>query len=479
VAVVIRKGIDRPGRELEPDARRIAPVDGLDQSLEKMAWEGLPAIALSSFEHYYRRLAAGEQGMLPESEIEPAKGLADADELPAGGEELLDQAVVLKLNGGLGTSMGMTGPKSLIEAREGQTFLDVTVQQVLRLRERSGARVPLVLMNSFRTREASLAALRRHPEIELDLPLDFVQGKVPKLRADDLTPVAWPEDPELEWAPPGHGDLYTSIAASGVLDALLERGYRYAFVSNSDNLGAVLDPRILRWFAERELPFAMEVADRTESDKKGGHLARRRGGGLVLRETAQISDADQAAFEDVGRHRYFNANTLWIDLQALKRTLDERDGVLGLPMIVNRKTVDPTNPESPAVIQLESAMGAAIDVFEGADAVRIPRKRFVPVKTTNDLLSLRSDAYAISPTDAQVSLVSEREGVPPVVDLDPEQYKLLADFERHFEAGPPSLVGCERLVVRGDVRFDADVVVRGAVSVEGPARIEAGSLLEG
>ncbi len=454
-------------------------MDGLDQSLEKMRREGLPEIALQAFEHYYRRLAAGEQGMLPEAEIEPARGIADADELPDGGEELLDQAVVLKLNGGLGTSMGMTGPKSLIEAREGQTFLDVTVQQVLRLRERSGARVPLVLMNSFRTREASLAALRRHPEIELDLPLDFVQGKVPKLRADDLTPVEWPDDPELEWAPPGHGDLYTSIAASGVLDTLLERGYRYAFVSNSDNLGAVLDPRILRWFAERELPFAMEVADRTESDKKGGHLARRRGGGLVLRETSQISDDDQAAFEDVTRHRYFNANTLWIDLQTLARTLRERDGVLGLPMIVNRKTVDPTDPSSPAVIQLESAMGAAIDVFEDAEAVRVPRRRFVPVKTTNDLLSLRSDAYAISPDDAQVSLVPERRDQPPVIDLDPAEYKLLVDFERHFEAGPPSLVGCERLTVKGDVGFAADVVVRGAVTVEGPTRIEAGTLLEG
>ncbi|HEY6781090.1 MAG TPA: UTP--glucose-1-phosphate uridylyltransferase [Thermoleophilaceae bacterium] len=454
-------------------------MDGLELSLEKMRREGLPEIARQSFEHYYRRLAAGEQGMLPESEIEPAVGVVDAESLPEGDDALLDQAVVIKLNGGLGTSMGMTGPKSLIEAREGQTFLDITVQQVLRLRERSGARVPLVLMNSFRTREQSLAALRRHPELELDVPLDFVQGKVPKLRADDLTPVEWPADPELEWAPPGHGDLYTSIVASGVLETLLEKGYRYAFVSNSDNLGAVLEPRILRWFAERDLPFAMEVAERTESDKKGGHLARRRGGGLVLRETSQISADDQQAFEDVERHRYFNANTLWIDLDALARTLRERDGVLGLPMIVNRKTVDPSDPDSPAVIQLESAMGAAIDVFEGADAVRVPRRRFVPVKTTNDLLALRSDAYRIAPDSAQVSLLPERADTPPVIDLDAANYKLLADFERRFAAGPPSLIACERLTVNGDVSFGRGVVVRGAVTVDGPARIEDGALLEG
>jgi UTP--glucose-1-phosphate uridylyltransferase len=453
-------------------------VDGLQQSLEKMRRAGLPDVARQTFEHYYRRLAAGEQGMLPESEIEPARDVADAESLPQGGEELLDQAVVLKLNGGLGTGMGMTGPKSLIEARAGQTFLDVAVEQVLRLRERSGARLPLVLMNSFRTRDDSLAGLRRHPGIERDVPLDFVQGKVPKLRADDLTPVRWPADPDLEWAPPGHGDLYTSIVSSGVLDQLLEHGYRYAFVSNSDNLGAVLDPRILAWFAAEELPFAMEVADRTESDRKGGHIAKRRAGGLVLRETSQISEQDRAAFEDVGRHRYFNANTLWIDLHALADLLQRRAGVLGLPMIVNRKTVDPSDPDSPAVIQLETAMGAAIDVFEGAAAVRVPRRRFVPVKTTNDLLSLRSDAYAKG-ADGQVSLVPERRDQPPVIDLDGRCFKLLHDFEQRFPAGPPSLVGCERLIVNGDVSFGRGVIVRGAVTVEGPAHIDDGTVLGG
>jgi UTP--glucose-1-phosphate uridylyltransferase len=453
-------------------------VDGLTRGLEKMERAGLPEIARQTFADYYRRLAEGEQGMLHESDIEPVTEVVDADSLPAGGEELLDQAIVLKLNGGLGNGMGMTGPKSLIEAREGHTFLDITVRQVLDLRERSSARVPLVLMNSFRTREASLAALGRHPGIESDVPLDFVQGKVPKLRADDLTPVEWPAAPELEWAPPGHGDLYTSLVGSGLLDTLLDRGYRYAFVSNSDNLGAVLDPRILAWFAREELPFAMEVADRTEADRKGGHLARRRGGGLILRETAQISEADRAAFEDVGRHRYFNANTLWVDLRALADLLERQHGVLGLPMIVNRKTADPGDSSSPAVIQLESAMGAAIGVFEGASAVRIPRRRFVPVKTTNDLLSLRSDAYAIG-DDWQVSLVPEREDQPPVIDLDGAHFKLLADFERRFAAGPPSLVGCERLTVHDDVTFGRDVTVRGAVVIEGPARIEDGTILEG
>ena len=181
---------------------------------------------------------------------------------------------MLKLNGGLGTSMGMTRAKSLLEVKDGLTFLDIIVRQVLDLRRRSGARLPLVLMNSFATRDDSLAALARYPELASDVPADFVQNKVPKLLADDLTPASWPAEPGLEWAPPGHGDLYTALVVSGMLDELLERGYRYAFVSNADNLGAVLEPRILAWMAREGHPFVMEVADRTEADRKGGHLAR-------------------------------------------------------------------------------------------------------------------------------------------------------------------------------------------------------------
>src|SRR5207244_8696148 len=107
---------------------------------------------------------------------------------------------VIKLNGGLGTSMGMTRAKSLLEVKDGQTFLDLIARQVLELRERSGARLPLVLMNSFATRDDSLAALERYPDLSAGLPADFVQNKVPKIRAEDLEPVSWDADPALEWA---------------------------------------------------------------------------------------------------------------------------------------------------------------------------------------------------------------------------------------------------------------------------------------
>jgi UTP--glucose-1-phosphate uridylyltransferase len=458
--------------------------DGRQASVDKMRAEGLADAAVDTFAHYYERLEAGESGVLPEADIEPVESLPDADELPEG-DAPLDQAVVLKLNGGLGTSMGMTRAKSLLEVKDGLTFLDIIVRQVLELRKSDPThpRLPLVLMNSFATRDDSLAALARYPELASDVPADFVQNKVPKLLADDLTPASWPADPGLEWAPPGHGDLYTALVVSGMLDTLLQRGYRYAFVSNADNLGAVLEPRILAWMAREGHPFVMEAADRTEADRKGGHLARRREGGLVLREVAQTPDDDLGAFQDTGRHRFFNTNTLWVDLQALSDLVAARDGVLGLPMIVNRKTVDPSDKASPAVIQLETAMGAAIDVFEGAQALRVPRSRFAPVKTTDDLLALRSDAYVLT-DESHVVVAPSREGRgAPLVELDPSYFKLIADFDARFPHGAPSLIEAERLRVRGDVGFGRDVRVRGAVDLvnEDDGRqlaIEDGAVLE-
>src|SRR3954452_4766307 len=444
--------------------------DGVTKSVEKMRAAGVADLAIRNFEHYYRLLEDGDAGVLPESEIEPVDEVPDADELEDRGDaarEALDRTLVLKLNGGLGTSMGMTRAKSLLEAKDGLSFLDVIARQVLHVRERSGVRLPLVLMNSFYTRDDSLEALARYPDLKADVPLDFVQGKVPKLTADGLEPVEWPDDPDLEWAPPGHGDLYTSLMTSGMLSELLERGYEYAFVSNADNLGATLDDRILGWFARERLPFAMEVADRTQADRKGGHLARRRdGGGLLLREIAQTPEDDLDSFKDVGRHRFFNTNTLWVNLRALASLMEERNGVLGLPMIVNRKTVDPGDSSSPKVIQLETAMGAAIAAFDGAAALRVPRERFAPVKTTDDLLVVRSDSYVLT-ADAHVVVSPERR-LPglPLVELDGDHFKLLRDYDVRFPSGPPSLVECERLTVKGDVRFGERVVVRGAVTVD-------------
>jgi UTP--glucose-1-phosphate uridylyltransferase len=433
---------------------------GLAAAEEKMREAGISDAARRAFRDMYQQLIAGGGGELPSDDLEPVRDINALDDMHEGAsDELLDRAAVVKLNGGLGTSMGLSAPKSLIEVKPGHSFLDVIARQVLALRREHRARLPLVLMNSFSTQDVTLQALGPYEGLEADVPLDFLQSREPKLLADDLHPVQWPDDPQLEWCPPGHGDLYAALIGSGMLDALLERGYEYAFVSNVDNLGAVLEPRVLALMARERLPFVMEVVEGTESERKGGHIARR-DGRLVLRETAQVPNGDES-FTDFRRWRYYNTNNLWIHLPTLAE-----HGAPQLPLIVNRKTVDPADPDTPAVLQLEAAMGAALSSIEGAEVVCVPRTRFAPVKTTNDLLVVRSDVYVLR-DDARLEPAAERaSSPPPTVELDPRFFKLLADFEARFPSGPPSLVKADRLLVRGDVTFGAGSVISGAAEVE-------------
>jgi len=444
-------------------------VAAFDPFAEKMRAEGLPELAIRTFQYYYEQLEEGASGTISRKEIDPVADIPSAEELDTcdAGKKALAYTVVLKLNGGLGTSMGMTRAKSLLPVKDGNSFLDVIAKQILWLREQHACPVPLLLMDSFRTRDDSLAVLAKHEGLAGELPLDFLQHKVPRIRADDRTPISWPAEPNYEWCPPGHGDLYTALLTSGILDALVEAGFRTAFVSNADNLGAVLDLELLGWFAESGAPFAMEVKERTVADRKGGHLALRKEGGLLLRETAQCPPEEQAEFEDIKLYRFFNTNNLWLDLHALRETLRERDGVLGLPMIKNLKPVDPRDPNSPQVIQLETAMGAALSVFEGARAICVPAHRFAPVKTTNDLLSVRSDAYELA-ADFRIVPAPGAHPEDALIDLDPRYFKTMDQLEARFPEGPPSMRECKELVVRGDVHFGAGVVVRGSARVEAP-----------
>jgi UTP--glucose-1-phosphate uridylyltransferase len=450
--------------------------EGLAQARAKMADAGVDPTAVDVFEHYYRLVESGETGMIPESDIEPVDipALADAD-VGEGATDGLARTVMVKLNGGLGTSMGLDRAKSLLEVRDGLTFLDVIARQVLSAREQHGVRLPLVFMDSFRTSEDTRRALAGYDLPVDQLPLDFLQNKEPKLRADDLTPVTWDADPDLEWCPPGHGDLYTALRGSGLLDRFIDAGYTQVFVSNSDNLGATPDPRVAEWFARSGAPFAIEAVRRTPSDRKGGHFARRTSDGrIVLRETAQTLDEDKEALADLSRHKFASTNNLWFDLVAVRDELDRRDGVLGLALIKNTKTVDPGDPDSPEVIQIESAMGAAVELFEGAQLVEVTRARFLPVKTTNDLLVLRSDCYRLE--DSHHLVLEDDVEAVPFVDLDGRYYKLVGRFDEHFPEGVPSLRHARELVVQGDWTFAGDVVVRGAVRLEGDGGRVTGEL---
>ena len=457
------------------------PTSHLPAFVQKMESEGLPPLVIDTFAYYYDEVLKGATGLVFDRDIQPVasdeiESYANLIEYGRVGIDVFDQTVRIILNGGLGTSMGLTAAKSLIEVKSGMSFLDIIIRQA------ENSTVTLAFMNSFSTHEDTLAALAKlNPS---RFPITFVQHKFPKILQADLSPASWPQKPVLEWNPPGHGDVYTALLTSGMLNALLDDGIQYAFISNSDNLGARLDESLLGYFAHNQFPFMMEVAQKTPADIKGGHLARHQNGRLILREAAQCPADELNAFQDIERYSFFNTNNVWINLKALKSLFDRRK-VIHLPLIRNPKTLDPRDKTSPPVFQIESAMGAAISLFEGATAVNVPRTRFYPVKTCSDLLAVRSDCFVYAEDESlridPARIKNNRPGAPKI-KLDPDYYGKIDDLDERFAAGAPSLVECDELTIEGDVRFEKDVTIRGSVNIKNlkdtQAVMEEGSVIE-
>jgi len=437
-----------------------------DACKTKMEAEGLSKAAIQAFESTFNALVSGETGMIPESTISPAPDLVDATAITVEpSSDLLSETVVLKLNGGLGTGMGLDKAKSLLVVKDGLTFLDLTAKQVQYMKKEFG-NVKFMLMNSFSTSADTMNFLKeKYPDLAGEEGLEMVQNKIPKIDVETFQPATYESNPDNEWCPPGHGDLYAALIGSGSLQDLLSKGYKYMFVSNSDNLGATLDLKILTHFATTDSPFMMECCIRTENDKKGGHLAVRNSDKqLVLRESAMCLDEDEAEFQNISKHRFFNTNNLWIRLDKLQEIIDAHGGFIPLPMIKNKKTVNPKDDSSQKVLQLETAMGAAIECFKGATAITVPRTRFAPVKKCNDLLLLRSDAYVIS-EDFRPVLSAACGGAAPVISLDSKKYKLVGSLEEATVDGVPSLAKCKRLTVKGVVKMSSETTFVGDVTI--------------
>jgi UTP--glucose-1-phosphate uridylyltransferase len=452
-----------------------------------MLSEQLPEAVIGMFRRYYEKLLGGGTGRIPEETISPIS----AGELPVAsslngyretGVANLGRTAMLKLNGGMGTSMGLAAPKSLLRVKNGLSFLDITANQVLAFNLRHGTRIPLVLMNSISTEAESLALLDRYPGLSTAVPRAFLQHKFPRIMADTLEPASFPSDRELEWNPPGHGELYSALAGSGMLDELLDAGIHYLFVSNCDNLGATLDVDLLGYFAAGQFSFVMEVAERTAMDRKGGHCARLKNGRIVLRESAQCPAEEMLLFQDINRHRYFNTNNIWINLPYLKARLAATGGDMELPLIVNPKPLDPRTPSSPRVLQLESAMGSAISIFDNTQAVVVDRMRFIPVKKCDDLLNIRSDRYLLA-DDFTLQKNTACRYWPLTINLDPTFYSLLNDFELRFPGGAPSFAESSSFEVRGDIKFGKGIICKESVLVEntgvGQKTVADGSILSG
>jgi len=448
---------------------------GLQAASAKMRADGLPKPVITNFERLFDAVLHGKTGVISEDEIEPASNIAEFSDIQrcgdtvAKGEALLQALVVVRLNGGLGTSMGLQRAKSLLAVKNGLSFNDIIARQLQSLHAQFGVSIPLVHMTSFSTDADVRAAMGSYKGLSpAGLPVSFLQHRHPKIYLDTMMP-AEEQDEELNWNPPGHGDIYAALIASGLAEKLLKMGKRYAFVANADNLGATVEPAILGYFATSGAPFLMETAERTAADAKGGHLARRKSSGrLVLRESSQAPTLPSGdiipEFQDVTRYRHFNTNNIWLDLQAMLEVARRHDGAIPLPLISNKKNVNPRDRSSRKVIQIETAMGAAIEVFEGAWALQVPRRRFAPVKTNNDLLVVRSDVYQLN-EDFTITVAPNRK-MPglPLVSLDPQYFGLIKDFEERMRV-VPSLREAVSLSVAGDVVFDHPVAVTGKVRV--------------
>ncbi|MBQ7528696.1 UTP--glucose-1-phosphate uridylyltransferase [bacterium] len=447
----------------------------------KMGAAGASDIQVESFRRNYLQAFESGKCYIHEDDIAPVGSVHNFMELPQLSKqrenELLKRCAVLKLNGGLATTMGLKGtPKSLVRVKGTLSFLDITILQIRRKRAKIGARfLPLILMNSFNTSAETMSCITNNRAmLEQSVPMELMQSRVPRINADTLEPYTCSEDPNSEWCPPGHGDIYMSLYSTSLLAELLSNNIRYVFLSNIDNLGASLDARIPALMEERRCPFLMEVSRRCETDKKGGHLARDVYGGYVLRESSMCTPEDRQYFSDIDRYRYFNTNNIWFDVEKMYRLVIGHNGLLNLPVIKNSKILG----DGQKIFQLETACGSAISLFEDAIALEVPRSRFAPVKGLSDLLAVRSDAYVMR-EDNTITLADGKMS-PPVIVL-PEQVKTIESMEAMFPCGIPSLVNCDRLQIEGPVIFGKDVRCVGEVKILANSRavIEDGSVLQG
>ncbi|KII92952.1 hypothetical protein PLICRDRAFT_172976 [Plicaturopsis crispa FD-325 SS-3] len=367
----------------------------------------------------------------------------------------LNKLAVLKVNGGLGTSMGMTGAKSALEVKDDMTFLDLTVRQIEHLNTTHRVDVPLILMTSFNTHEDTLNIIKKYANQQLRITT-FNQSRYPRISAETLLPVPkHHEEDKKSWYPPGHGDLYNALTHSGVLDQLLADGKEYLFVSNSDNLGAVVDQNILQHMIDTQAEFLMEVTDKTKADVKGGTLIDY-DGSIRLLEIAQVPSEHTEEFKSVRKFKIFNTNNLWINLKALKRIMSKE--AMDLEIIINPKVTE----DGISVIQLETAAGAAIKHFKNAHGINVPRSRFLPVKSCSDLLLIKSDIYSLE--HGQLVVSEDRMfGTTPVIKLG-DHFKKIQQFQKRFKK-IPKIIELDHLTVTGDVNFGRNVTLRGTVIV--------------
>jgi UTP--glucose-1-phosphate uridylyltransferase len=391
--------------------------------------------------------------------------------------EYLSKLAVIKLNGGLGTSMGCVGPKSVIEVRDGMSFLDLSVRQIEHLNRTYGVNVPFVLMNSFNTDADTANIIKKYEGHNIDI-ITFNQSRFPRVVKDSLLPASTTADSQFsDWYPPGHGDVFESLYNSGKLQELLDRGIEILFLSNADNLGAVVDLRILQHMVDTKAEYIMELTNKTKADVKGGTIIDYEGSVRLL-EIAQVPTEHVNEFKSIKKFKYFNTNNIWMDLRAVKRIVMNNE--LGMEIIPNEKSIpgDKKGEADLTVIQLETAVGAAIRHFKNAHGVNVPRRRFLPVKTCSDLMLVKSDLYTLQ--HGELVIDPSRFGPAPLIKLGTD-FKKVSSFQARIPS-IPKIVELDHLTITGAVTLGRDVTLKGTVIIVanegGTIEIPQGSILE-
>ncbi len=458
----------------------MVPLKVESRITKKMQSRGIDQKCINEFLNMVRRVPNSNSGYIPLAETSPpdSRMIIDSEtlgenqnELERLGRKLLTKAVVIKLNGGRSTSMGGLVPKGILEVKNGRCYLEIIVGQIEAIKRKWGAEIPLVLMNSFFTHERTMEILADYncnPHI-------FIQNQVPRLLQDSLLPME--TDTDDDWAPPGHGDVFISLKRTGILERLIKSGKKWAFISNLDNLAACLEPWILGLISTQNIDFLLEVTDRTSVDRKGGTLVIHNNK-LQLLELAQVEPEERDSFMDIERFKVFNTNNLWVDLEALAAALNNQTPAL--PLIQNHKTIGGLK-----IIQLESAMGAAIGIFPRARGLRVGRDRFFPTKKIGDLFLLQTDFCILDSMD-RIRVNPKR---PPDLSVRPSVVfdVNFLDFphkipERFEDPSSISLVLADSFEVSGPVFFEKNVRIEGHVAIKvpngKPYRIYQGSILK-
>lgn len=431
------------------------------------------------FRRYLNDKAKGTSTLDWDRIAPPAEGqVVDYNDLAnTESKQYLNKLAVLKLNGGLGTSMGCVGPKSAIEVREGMSFLDLSVRQIEYLNRTYDVNVPFVLMNSFNTDSDTENIIKKYEGHSIDI-MTFNQSRYPRVQKDSLLPAPSSFDsPITDWYPPGHGDVFESLYNSGILDQLLERGIEILFLSNVDNLGAVVDLRILQHMVETKSEYIMELTDKTKADVKGGTIINY-DGSVRLLEIAQVPKEHVNEFKSIKKFKYFNTNNIWLNLKAVKNVVQNNE--LEMEIIPNSKSIpaDKKGESDVSIIQFETAVGAAIRHFKNARGVNVPRRRFLPVKTCSDLLLVKSDLYSLR--HGQLQIDPNRFGPTPLIKLGTD-FKKVSDFQKRISS-IPKMLELDHLTITGAVNLGSGVTLKGTVIIvatEGnTVDIPPGSVLE-